>query len=138
MNKKVIISLSLILNIALIITIFFPEKNPFSKSNRIEKKYDTTDKGQRVYVETEFDYNGEPVYQKTVIDSELFKEVYFTDSQVKEEKNYKNGLLSGNLIYYWENGNIHTRGKYNQNYRIGKWETFDRRGNLIHSEEHSK
>ena len=112
MNKKVIISLSIILNIVLIIAVFFPEKNIFSKSNKVEKKYETTDKGQRVYVETEFDYNGDPVYQKTVVDSELFKEVYFTDSQAKEEKNYKNGQAHGYWIIYDNNKNIKTSSRY--------------------------
>ena len=112
MNKKIIISLSFILNIVLIGLIFLPEENIFSKSNRIEKTYNTTDEGQRVYVETEFDYDGAPIYQKTVIDSELFKEVYFSDSQVKEERNYKNGEAHGYWIIYNNNKNIKTNSRY--------------------------
>ena len=73
---------------------------------------------------------GENNYDKTM--------VFYKTGKPKQEKNYKNGYLDGNLISYWENGNIHTKGKYKQNYRIGTWETFDRKGNLIHSEDYKK
>ena len=112
MNKKIIISLSFVLNIVLIGLIVLPEESVFSKSNRIEKTYETTDEGQRVYVETEFDYDGVPNYQKTVIDSELFKEVYFNNSQVKEERNYKNGDAHGYWIIYDNNKNIKINFRY--------------------------
>jgi len=112
MNKKIIISLSFILNIILIGLIFLPEENIFFKSNRIEKTYETTDEGRRVYVETEFDYDGAPIYQKTVIDSELFKEVYFSNNQVSEEKNYKNGQAHGYWILYDNNKNIKKTSRY--------------------------
>ena len=51
---------------------------------------------------------------------------------------YKNGDLNGNLISYWENGRIHTKGKYKNNQRIGIWETYDKRGKLLLTEEYSK
>ena len=70
MTKKVIISISIILNVVLIMAIFLPDK----ANNRIEKKYEKTDKGQRLYVETKFDYNNNRIYEKTIIDSKLFKE----------------------------------------------------------------
>ena len=38
--------------------------------------------------------------------------VFYKNGKPKQEKNYKNGDLNGNLISYWENGKIHTKGKY--------------------------
>ena len=60
--------------------------------------------------------------------------VFYKNGKPKEEKNYKNGSLNGNLISYWENGRIHTKGKYKNNHRTGTWETFDKRGKLLLSE----
>ena len=71
---------------------------------------------------------GDNNYDKTMI--------FYKNGNPKQEKNYKNGALSGNLISYWENGKVHTRGQYEQNYRVGTWETFDRRGKLVHSEDY--
>ena len=73
---------------------------------------------------------GENHYDKTM--------VYYKNGKPKQEKNYKNGNLSGNLFSYWENGTIHTRGKYKGNRRIGVWETFDKNGKLLLSEIYSK
>ena len=71
---------------------------------------------------------GENNYDKTM--------VFYKSGKPKQEKNYKNGSLNGNLISYWENGNVHTRGQYRRNYRVGTWETFNKKGKLIHSENH--
>ena len=71
---------------------------------------------------------GENNYDKTMI--------FYKSGKPHQEKNYKNGSLNGNLISYWENGNVHTRGQYERNCRIGTWETFDKKGNLIHSEDY--
>ena len=64
--------------------------------------------------------------------------VFYKNGKPKQEKNYKNGDLNGNLISYWENGRIHTKGKYENNQRIGIWETYDKRGKLLLTEEYSK
>jgi len=61
--------------------------------------------------------------------------VYYKSGKPKQEKNYKNGDLNGNLISYWENGKIHTKGKYENNYRIGIWKTYDKKGKLLLTEE---
>ena len=73
---------------------------------------------------------GENNYDKTMI--------YYKNGKPKQEKNYKNGDLSGNLISYWENGNIHTRGKYQSNRRTGTWRTFNRKGKLLLLEKYPK
>ena len=69
-------------------------------------------------------------YDKTMI--------YYKSGKPKLERNYKNGELEGNLISYWENGTIHTRGKYKSNKRVGIWKTFDKKGNIILSENFKK
>ena len=71
---------------------------------------------------------GENNYDKTT--------VFYKNGKIKQEKNYKNGKLSGNLISYWENGLIHTQGKYKNNKRVGTWKTFNRSGKLVLSENH--
>ena len=73
---------------------------------------------------------GQNNYDKTM--------VYYKSGKPKQEKNYKNGYLNGNLISYWENGKVHTKGKYEDNRRVGTWKTFDKKGNLIHIENHEK
>ena len=75
-------------------------------------------------------YIGNNNYDKTMI--------FYKNGYPKQEKNYKNGHLNGNLIHYWENGRIHTKGKYKNNQRIGIWETYDKRGKLLLSEEFAK
>ena len=57
--------------------------------------------------------------------------VYHKNGKIKEEKNYKNGMLNGNLKHFWENGNLYTTGQYRNNRRTGTWSTYDRKGNLI-------
>jgi len=69
---------------------------------------------------------GDNNYDKTM--------VYYKSGKPKQEKNYKNGYLEGNLISYWENGNVHTRGQYKSNKRIGTWQTYNKSGKLILSE----
>jgi len=64
--------------------------------------------------------------------------VFYKSGTPKQEKNYKNGDLNGNLISYWENGKVHTRGKYEENHRVGTWETYDKKGKLLLTEEFSK
>tara|TARA_Y100000996_G_C22524279_1_gene643757 strand:+ start:195 stop:470 length:276 start_codon:yes stop_codon:yes gene_type:complete len=62
--------------------------------------------------------------------------VYYKSGKPKQEKNYKNGNLNGNLISYWENGEVHTRGKYQNNHRIGTWKTYNKKGKLILTEDY--
>jgi len=71
---------------------------------------------------------GDNNYDKTMI--------YYKSGKPKQEKNYKNGNLEGNLISYWENGNVHTRGKYRNNKRVETWQTYNKKGKLILSEDY--
>ena len=70
---------------------------------------------------------GNNSYDKTMI--------YYKSGKPKLERNYKNGKLEGNLISYWENGIIHTKGKYKNSKRIGTWKTFDKKGDIVLSED---
>ena len=56
--------------------------------------------------------------------------------KIKILKHYKNGIVHGKIIYYWDNGQIRLTGQYNQMHRIGIWKTFDSNGNLIHHENY--
>ncbi len=62
--------------------------------------------------------------------------VFYKNGRVKQEKNYKNGELNGNLVSYWDNGLVHTKGQYENNKRIGVWNTYNKRGKLVLSENH--
>ena len=62
--------------------------------------------------------------------------VYYKNGKIKEEKNYKNGMLNGNLKHFWENGNVHTTGRYKNNKRTGIWSTYNRKGHLILQESY--
>ena len=58
--------------------------------------------------------------------------------KLKLVKHYKNGIIHGKIIYYWDNGQIRLTGQYNNMKRIGIWETFDTNGNLITKENYDK
>ena len=51
--------------------------------------------------------------------------------RVKLVKHYKNGFVDGKIIYYWDNGQIHVVGQYDQMKRVGNWKTYDSNGELI-------
>ena len=58
--------------------------------------------------------------------------------KVKILKHYKNGIVHGKIIYYWDNGRIRLIGQYENMHRIGTWQTFDSNGTLILEENFSK
>ena len=51
--------------------------------------------------------------------------------RIKILKHYKDGNVHGKFIYYWDNGQIHLIGQYDQMKRVGNWKTFDSNGELI-------
>ena len=57
--------------------------------------------------------------------------------RLKLVKHYKNGLVHGKIIYYWDNGQIHLTGQYEKMRRIGIWKTYDSNGNIIMEENYS-
>ena len=64
----------------------------------------------------------------------FYKLINKKTGKVKILKQYKNELLDGKFIYYWDNGQIHITGQYNKAKRIGLWKTYNQDGNLISKE----
>ena len=56
--------------------------------------------------------------------------------RVKIIKHYKNGIVHGKLLYYWDNGQVHLTGQYEQMRRVGIWKTYNSTGNLILEENY--
>ena len=57
--------------------------------------------------------------------------------QIKILKHYRNGLVHGKIIYYWDNGQIRLMGEYNQMKRIGIWKTYGPNGDIILEENYN-
>ena len=57
--------------------------------------------------------------------------------RLKLVKHYKNGLVHGKIIYYWDNGQIRLTGQYEKMRRIGIWKTYDSNGDLIIEENYT-
>ena len=58
--------------------------------------------------------------------------------RLKLVKHYKNGLVHGKIIYYWDNGQIYLTGQYDKMHRIGIWKTYESNGDLIHEENYDR
>ena len=58
--------------------------------------------------------------------------------RLKLVKHYKNGLVHGKIIYYWDNGQIHLTGQYETMHRIGTWKHYDIDGTLICEENYDR
>mgnify|MGYP001211286315 FL=1 len=57
--------------------------------------------------------------------------------KVKIIKHYNNGIVHGKIIYYWDNGQVHLSGQYNQMKRVGIWKTYNSNGDLILEENYN-
>ena len=57
--------------------------------------------------------------------------------RLKLVKHYKNGILNGKIIYYWNNGQIRLIGEYENMKRVGIWQTFNLEGKLIMEENYN-
>ena len=51
--------------------------------------------------------------------------------RIKLVKNYKNGLVDGKIIYYWDNGQIRLTGQYKEMCRVGVWTNYDSNGDIL-------
>jgi antitoxin component YwqK of YwqJK toxin-antitoxin module len=56
--------------------------------------------------------------------------VFNNTSLVKEKFTFKNGVLQGEAMAWYINGQIRRRGHYNRGQISGKWEFWDENGNL--------
>ena len=57
--------------------------------------------------------------------------------RLKLVKHYKNGVVHGKIIYYWDNGEIRLTGQYENMRRTGTWKTYDTNGSLILEENYN-
>ena len=57
--------------------------------------------------------------------------------KVKILKHYKNGIVHGKLLYYWDNGQIRLIGQYEKMHRTGIWKTYESNGDLILEENYN-
>ena len=51
--------------------------------------------------------------------------------KLKLVKNYLNDLLHGEYMYFWDNGNVRFRGKFEHSQRVGIWRSFNKSGEII-------
>ena len=51
--------------------------------------------------------------------------------KLKLVKNYLNDLLHGEYMYFWDNGNVRFRGKFEYSQRVGIWRSFSKSGEII-------
>ena len=58
--------------------------------------------------------------------------------RIKLVKHYKNGLIHGKIIYYWDNGQVRLTGQYEKMRRIGTWKHHDSNGSLICEENYDR
>jgi len=58
--------------------------------------------------------------------------------RLKLVKHYKNGLVHGKIIYYWDNGQVRLTGQYDKMRRIGTWKTYESNGILILLENYDR
>ena len=42
-----------------------------------------------------------------------------------------NDLLHGEYVYFWDNGNVRFRGKFEHSHRVGIWRSFSKSGEII-------
>ena len=66
----------------------------------------------------------------------FYKLVNQKTGKIKILKHYKDGIMHGKFVYYWDNGQIHLTGQYDEMKRKGIWRTYDQNGELILEEHH--
>ena len=57
--------------------------------------------------------------------------------KVKILKHYKNGIVHGKILYYWDNGQVHLTGQYEKMRRVGTWKTYNSEGDLVLEENYN-
>ena len=72
------------------------------------------------------------------IEDGLNKIINAQTGRVKLVKHYKNGLVDGEIIYYWDNGQIRLTGQYKEMCRVGIWTNYDSNGDILLEEDCNK
>jgi antitoxin component YwqK of YwqJK toxin-antitoxin module len=72
------------------------------------------------------------------IENGLNKIINAQTGRVKLVKHYKNGLVDGEIIYYWDNGQIRLTGQYKEMCRVGIWTNYDSNGDILLEEDCNK
>ena len=67
----------------------------------------------------------------------LNKIINLQTGRIKLVKHYKNGLVDGEIIYYWDNGQIRLKGKYKEMCRVGTWTNYDSNGDILLEEQYA-
>ena len=65
------------------------------------------------------------------IENRLNKIINTQTGLLKLVKHYKNGLVDGEIIYYWDNGQICLIGEYKEMCRVGIWTNYDSNGDIL-------
>ena len=63
------------------------------------------------------------------IENGLNKIINAQSGRIKLVKHYINGLVDGEIIYYWDNGQI--CGQYKEMCRVGIWTNYDSNGDIL-------
>ena len=71
------------------------------------------------------------------IENGLNKIINTQTGRIKLVKQYKNGLVDGEIIYYWDNGQIRLKGQYEEMHRIGTWTNYDSNGDILLEEQYA-
>ena len=70
------------------------------------------------------------------IENGLNKIINAQSGRIKLVKHYKNGLVDGEIIYYWDNGQIRLTGQYKEMCRVGIWTNCDSNGDILLKENY--
>ena len=72
------------------------------------------------------------------IENGLNKIINTQTGRIKLVKHYKNGLVDGEIIYYWDNGQIRLTGQYKEMCRVGIWTNYDSNGDILLEQDCNK
>lgn len=56
---------------------------------------------------------------------------WFENGKINSEAYYVDGMRDSTYVVYAENGQVTTRGKYNKDVKVGKWEFFNSKGEPV-------
>ena len=72
------------------------------------------------------------------IENGLNKIINAQSGRIRLVKHYKNGLVDGKIIYYWDNGQTRLKGQYEEMHRTGTWTNYDSNGDILLEEDCNK